>query len=116
MGSNTLGFGSIRRLSATQFQIHLWELAVLVLYVAIAIVDIQDHGRREPFLIGLAAAGYAGFGLVCWVAWHGMRQLEGRLGAVLLTASYVILMGILFLTAVIAYLLLEFVYLGGSLF
>ncbi|MGC8638737.1 MAG: hypothetical protein ACP5XB_02530 [Isosphaeraceae bacterium] len=56
-------------------QIQLWQLAILVVYVAVAIVDIQDHGRTEPVLVALASLGYVAFGLVCWLGWHASRRL-----------------------------------------
>ena len=96
-------------------RIQLWQLALLVAFVAIAIVDIQDHGRHEPVLIALAAVGYAIFGLVCWLGWHVMRPFQRRLGAVGAAAVYVVAMGGLFLAAVVSYLVIEYVYLGGSL-
>ena len=97
-------------------QLKLWQLAVLVAFVAIAIADIQAHGHHDPFLIGLAAAGYASYGLLCWLAWHGLGRLRGRLGVVPLAACYAALMGAVFLTAVIVYLLIEYVYLVGPPF
>lgn len=99
--------------SLLQFQ--LWQMAILVAYVAIAIVDIQDHGRTEPVLIALASAGYAAFGLLCWLCWHVLRRLERRLGTVVTTALYAAAMGGLFLGAVVTYLLIEYIYLGGAL-
>ena len=97
-------------------QLKLWQLAVLVAFVGIAIADIQAHGHHDPFLIGLATVGYTSYGLLCWLAWHGMGRFRGRLGLVPLAACYASLMGAVFLTAVIAYLLIEYVYLGGSMF
>jgi hypothetical protein len=94
----------------------MWHLAVVVLYVALAIVDIQDHRRTEPFLVSLAAAGYAGYGLLCWLVWHGLDQFSTRLGRVLRVAVFAVSMGAVFLAAVIAYLLIEYAYLGGHLF
>ena len=94
-------------------QIQLWQLAILVVYVAVAIVDIQDHGRREPVLVALASLGYAAFGLVCWLGWHAMRRVHRRLGTIVAATVYVISMGGLFFAAVVAYLVIEYVYLGG---
>ncbi len=97
-------------------QIQLWQLALVVMYVAIAIADIQDHGRKEPALILLASAGYAAFGLFCWLSWHAVRRFQPRLGTIGVAAVYTMAMGGMFLAAVMAYLLIEYVYLGGKLF
>ncbi len=97
-------------------QVRIWQLAVVVLYVAVAIVDIQDHRRTEPFLVSLAAAGYGGYGLLCWLAWHGLERFAARLGRVLRVAVFAVSMAAIFLAAVIAYLLIEYAYLGGNLF
>ena len=96
-------------------QVKLWHLAVLVALVAIAIADIQDHGRKEPALILLASVGYAVFALICWLCWHAVRRFESRLGSMLFVAVYSAAMGGLFLTATVAYLFIESIYLGGKL-
>jgi hypothetical protein len=95
--------------------VHIWQLALLVAYVAVAIVDIQDHGRKELPLIFLASGGYAAFGLFCWLSWHALRYLQRRLGPVLLVAVYAFAMGGVFLAATVAYLVIEYFYLGGKL-
>ena len=38
----------------TWYQPRIWHLSLLVLFVAIAIADIQDQRVHEPFLIALA--------------------------------------------------------------
>jgi hypothetical protein len=96
-------------------QVHLWQLALLIMFVAIAIVDIQDHGRKEPALILLASGGYAAFGVFCWLSWHALRRLESRLGPVLVVSFYAVAMGEMFLAATVAYLVIEYFYLGGKL-
>ena len=114
MSPQALSFRTWNRTSPL-LQMKLWHLGLLVAFVAIAIADIQDHGRREPALIALAAAGYAGYVLICWLSWHGFRRFESRLGSVLVIAVYAVAMGGLFLAATVAYLLVEFFYLGGKL-
>ena len=47
--------------------------------------------------------------------WHAIRRFESRLGSVLVVAVYAVVMGGLFLAATVAYLLMEYVYLGGRL-
>ncbi len=103
------------RMASSLCQVRLWQLSVLIVFVAVAIVDIQDHCRREPALVALAAVGYAGFGLLCWLSWHGFSRFANRLPRLALLIAYVISMGIIFLAAVIVYLLIEHVYLGGTL-
>ncbi len=96
-------------------QLRIWHLSLLVLYVAIAIVDIKDQRRSEPILIELAAAGFAAYGLVCWVGWHVMRRLEHRFGRLVVVIVYSVSMAAIFLVATITYLALEYAYLTGCL-
>jgi len=95
------------------FQFRIWHLALVVLYVAIAIVEIKDQRRSEPALIGLAAAGFAAYGLLCWLGWHAMRRVEPRLGSVVVVIVYAVTMAAIFLVATILYLALEYAYLTG---
>jgi len=101
--------------TSSLLQLRIWHLALFVLYVAIAIVDIKDHRRSEPALIGLAAGGFAAFGLLCWLGWHGMRRFEHRLGFLVVVIVYAVAMAAIFLVATIAYLALEYAYLTGCL-
>jgi len=103
-----------RRISPL-LQFRVWQFGLLVALAAIAIVDVKDY-CREPRLIALALAGYAGYALLCWLLWHGLRRFAGRLGPVMLVSVYVVLMGAVFLAATVTYLLIEYVYRGGRLF
>jgi hypothetical protein len=114
MSPHAVPFGQVRP-SCGLYQVRIWQLALAVLFAAIAIVDIQDHRRSEPFLIGLAATGYSAYGLLCWLVWHALRRFESKLGRLLLLTIYAVTMGAVFLAAVIVYLMIEYVYLGGSL-
>jgi hypothetical protein len=91
----------------------IWGLMLAVVFVAIAIVDIQNLRRTEPVLIALAAAGYAGYGLLCWLAWRIMRRCRSRLGGVPALILYMVTMGCLFLLATVIYLIVEYAYLRG---
>ena len=102
-----------RRISPL-LQFRFWQFGLLVALTAIAIVDIQGY-CREPKLIALASAGYAGYALLCWLLWHAIRRFESRLGSVLVVAIYAVAMGELFLAATVAYLVIEYFYLGGKL-
>jgi hypothetical protein len=97
-------------------QFRVWQFGLLVALTAIAIVDIESYCRKEPRLIALASAGYAGYALLCWLLWDAIHRLEGRLGPVLVVAVYSVAMGGLFLAATVAYLFIEYFYLGGRLF
>ena len=44
--------------------IRVWHLSLLVLFVAIAIVNIQDQRIRDPRLVALASAGFVAYGLI----------------------------------------------------
>jgi hypothetical protein len=114
MSPHVLPHGPARPL-VDLYQVRIWQLALLVAFAALAIVDVQSQRRSEPFLIGLAAAGYAAYGLLCWLVWHGLRKFESRLGRLLLVAVYAPTMGAVFLAAAILYLTIEYVFLGGSL-
>jgi hypothetical protein len=84
-----------------------------VVFVAIAIADIQSLRRTEPVLVALAAAGYAGYGLLCWLAWRMMGRCRSRLGGVPTLILYMVTMGCLFVVATVVYLILEYAYLRG---
>ena len=95
-------------------QFRVWQFGLLVALTAIAIVDVKGY-CREPRLIALASAGYAGYAVLCWLLWHGLHRFERRLGQVLLVSAYVVVMGAVFMAATVAYLLIEYVYRGGRL-
>src|SRR5271166_5348698 len=113
MSSHAFLVPSGRRISPL-LQLRVWQFGLLVALTAIAIMDIKGH-CREPRMIALASAGYAGYALLCWLLWHGLHRFERRLGPVILVSAYVVVMGAVFLAATVAYLLIEYVYLGGRL-
>lgn len=92
---------------AEMLRFRLWHLSLLVVYVAIATLDVRDHTRGRPHLMALAAAGYACYALFCWLAWHLLRRSWSRVGDVLFTALYALLMAVVFLAAVAVYLVIE---------
>lgn len=98
------------------FQLRVWHLALLVLYVAIATVDIRDQTRREPFLMTLAAAGFAGYALLGWLGWRRFRRLEARIGPAATLVLFLGAMAGLFLLATVIYLVLEYAYVTGGLY
>ncbi len=93
----------------------IWHLTLLVAFVAIAIVDIQDHRMTDPVLIGLAAGGFAAYAVLAWLGWRLAQRWESRLGRVVLLGLYFATMAGLFLVATIAFLLIEHVYRGGRI-
>src|SRR5262245_49041831 len=101
------------RRAAPWAQLRIWHLALLVLFVAIAIVDIQDQRMHEPILIALAAVGFVVYGLIGWIGWWGARRFEARLGPMLLFILYAFAMGALFLVATVIYLVIAHVYRSG---
>ena len=115
MSQRATSVRSGRRISPL-LQFRFWQFGLLVALTAIAIVDIQGYCRKKPRLIALASAGYAGYALLCWLLWHAIRRFESRLGSVLVVAVYAVAMGGLFLAATVAYLLMEYFYLGGKLY
>lgn len=103
---------SLRRVSDL-VQLRVWHLALLVLFVAIAIVNIQDQRRSEPVLIALASAGFALYGVLGWLGWHVARRLDARLGPWLVRIVFLSAMAGLFLVATVVYLVIEYSYLVG---
>lgn len=101
---------------ATTVPLRIWHLAVLVVLVALAIVDIQNHRATEPYLIALAAGGYAGFVLAAWVAWKRAQRFEARMGTLGLLVAYLVAMATLYSLAVLIYLSIERISLGIPLF
>jgi hypothetical protein len=93
--------------------LRVWHLWLLSVFVAVAIVNIQDQRRGEPALIALAAAGFALYGLIGWVGWRLTRRYEDRLGRVAVLVVYLTAMAGLFLVATVVYLALEHLYLTG---
>jgi hypothetical protein len=99
---------------ASWYQPRIWHLSLLVLFVAIAIVQIQDQRVHEPFLVALAAGGFLLYGLIGWLGWRAARRRVGsRLGPTWLFAIYAIAMGALFLVATVTYLVIEHLYRNG---
>ena len=92
----------------------LWHLILLVAFVAIAIADIQDHRRTEPFLIGLAAVGFAGYAVLAWLVWKIAHRFQSKFKPVVLLGLYLATMAGLFLVATVVYLLIEHAYLDGQ--
>jgi hypothetical protein len=103
----------LARRNASGLQLPIWGLMLAVVFVAIAIVDIQNLRRTEPFLVALAAVGYGGYGLLCWLAWRLMGRCRSRLGGVPTFILYMFTMGCLFFVATVVYLIVEYAYLRG---
>lgn len=100
--------------AASWYQPRIWHLSLLVLFVAIAIVQIQDQRVHEPLLVALAAGGLVLYGLIGWLGWWAARRWFGRrLGPTWLFAIYATAMGVLFLVATAVYLVVEYAYRNG---
>jgi hypothetical protein len=111
--SASMPIGLEHRNASAFLQWPIWGLMLAVVFVAIAIADIQSLRRTEPVLVALAAAGYAGYGLLCWLAWRIMGRCRSRLGGVPTLILYMVTMGCLFVVATVVYLILEYAYLRG---
>jgi hypothetical protein len=96
--------------AAPVVQFRVWQLALLVLFVAVAIANIQDQGCREPALISIASAGFIGYGVLGWLGWRVARRLESRVGPMPFLVLYLVAMSALFLAATVIYLLIEYAY------
>jgi hypothetical protein len=55
------------RSASPMARVQVWHLALLVAFVAIAITDIRNHRRTEPFLIALAGIGFAAYWALGWL-------------------------------------------------
>jgi hypothetical protein len=95
------------------FQFKVWQLALLVMLVAVATIDLREHGRPELPLLALAAGGYAGYFLIVWLSWLLVRRFQSRLGRTMLLGLYLAAMAALFLIATITYLVIEYRYIVG---
>lgn len=91
-------------------QVRVWHLGLLVAFVAVAIVNIQDQRVQEPALIGLASAGFVLYGLIGWLGWRFSRRFAARLGSTPRLVLYLVAMSGFFLAATAVYLVLEFQY------
>jgi len=111
--TRTGSFALSTRWSVPRLQFRVWHLALLVGYVAIAIVSIQDQRRDEPALIALASAGFVAYWVLGWLGWRIARRFEVRLGRTLLLVVYLLGMSALFLGATAVYLVAEYAYLVG---
>ncbi len=99
------------RQPSSWYQPRIWHYLLLVVFVALAILDIQAHRVREPLLFTLALAGFVAYALIGWLGWWtARRRLEVRLGPVRAVAIYAIAMGVLFLSATVIYLVIEYAY------
>jgi hypothetical protein len=100
--------------AAPWYQPRVWHLALLVLFVAIAIVQIQDQRVHEPALIALAAGGFVLYAIIGGIGWRvARRRLRSRLGPTPLFILYAIAMATLFLVATVIYLVIEHAYHNG---
>ena len=99
----------IRRIhqSAPLGQLRVWHLALLVLFVAIAIANIQDQRPPTRGLVALAASGFVLYGFLGWAGWRLARCFEDRLGPTLLLVLYLAAMAMLFLVATLVYVAVE---------
>jgi hypothetical protein len=91
---------------ASGFQLRIWHLALLVLFVAIAIVNIQDQRLEDPRLIALAGAGFVLYWVLGWLGWRLARRFESRLGVTPVLIFYLTAMAGLFLVATGVFLMI----------
>ena len=88
-------------------QFRVWHLTLLVLFVAIAIANIQDQRPPTRGLVALAASGFVLYGFFGCAGWRLARCFEDRLGPTLLLVLYLAAMAMLFLVATLVYVALE---------
>jgi hypothetical protein len=86
----------------------IWHLSILVLFVAVAIVNIQDQRIRDRRLIALASAGFLLYGLVAWYGWRFAGRYRAKLGATGLLVLYLMALGAFFMVATVVYVVIEY--------
>jgi hypothetical protein len=94
-------------------QLRVWHLSLLVLFVAVAIVNIQDQGTREPAFIALACVGFLAYGILGCAGWRFVQRWQARLGALALTILYMCGMAALFLVATVIFNAIEIAHIDG---
>ncbi len=95
---------------APRFQLRIWHLALLVVFVAVAIVQIQEQRPNDHGLVALACAGFVLYGALGWLGWRLARPLRARIGPTAVLVLFLIAMGGLFLLATWIYLGIEYIY------
>jgi hypothetical protein len=88
-------------------QLRVWHLALLVLFVAVAIANIQDQRPPTQGLVALAASGFVLYGFLGWAGWQLAHHFEDRLGPTFLLVLYLAAMAMLFLVATLVYVAVE---------
>ncbi len=96
--------------AASGFQLKVWQLAALPVFVAVVILNIQDQRLTDPKLIALAVAGFVLYGVLGWIGWRLIRPFEGRFGRLAVLAAYFSAMAALFLVATGVFLSIELAY------
>lgn len=98
------------RAASSWCQLRVWHLMVLIGYVAIAVIEIQGQGSRDPLIVGLTCAGFTVYALIGCLGWLAARRCERRLGSMLMVILYATTMAALYLIAAIVYLVVEHLY------
>jgi|GEM_PF-2703731 hypothetical protein len=99
---------------ASLVRFRTWHLGLLVLYVAVAIVNIQDQRVTESPLIAIASAGFLAYATIGWLGWKYVQRYEARVGALPLLLLYLVALAVFFLVATHVYLAIEQLYRGGA--
>ena len=82
-------------------------LALLVLLVAVAMIDIESNAPSRPASVTLAAIGYAGYFGSVWLCWLYARRFERSLGLAVLLALFMTAMAAFYLVATAAYIVID---------
>src|SRR5262245_22021657 len=88
----------------------VWHMLVLVVYVAVAIVDLREARTTDPMQIGSLSAGYAGYAALGWAGWVHSRPSRRRADPLPGLVAYLVAMAILFLVAAIVHSMILNVY------
>ncbi len=93
--------------------LRIWHYALLTVFVAIAIAEIQDQRIHDRRLLALATGGLALYGLIAVMVWGFAQRYECRVGRAALVIAYCVGMGAFFLFATVCYLVIEYAIVTG---
>jgi hypothetical protein len=91
----------------------IWHYAVLIVFIAIAITDVQHQHIHDARLLALASGGFALYGLIAAIAWFYVQHFESKIGRSALLIAYCVGMGAFFLFATVCYLMIEYAIVTG---
>src|SRR5262245_45152009 len=93
----------------------VWHLSLLVLFVSVAIVNIQEQRVAEPELVALASAGFVAYGVLGCLGWVYLVRARERSNFLRRFIEYAVAMSFLFIGSTAGYVAIENFYRMGHL-